>query len=128
MIAMAAREFIAICAAAAFAAGVLHADTPPSFELHVTPLADDLLLPPATEPFAESLAPTTAAPEKELFPLAPQSQLPSDQSLAPHPAEDRVSKFFRTGVLLGDRSDNPVKKLSVGPCEGGQLLNLRTNW
>jgi len=118
---MATREFIAI--GAVFAVGVLHADTPAGLELNFLLPADALLLPPVTA----SLLPTKAAPEKEIFPLTSQSRLPSDP-FAPRLTEDPVSEFFRTGILLSDHRDHPLKKLSVGPCEGGQLLNLRTNW
>jgi hypothetical protein len=118
---MAARKLIAI--GAAFAAAALHADAPASTELHFLLLADTLLI-----PTVGSLNSAAAAPAKDPIPLGLQGQLPSDP-FAPHLAEDRVTEFFRTGILIGDdHSDNPVKKLSVGPCEGGQLLNLRTSW
>lgn len=44
------------------------------------------------------------------------------------PAEDPVNRFFRTGVLVGDHTAQPAKKICVGPCEGGELLNLRSAW
>jgi hypothetical protein len=123
LIGMAPRVLIAI--GAVFAAGALHADTPASSELHLLLLTDALFLPLDTP----SLAPTTPATKKEVSPLTLPSQIPSDL-FAPHLNEDRVTEFFRTGVLLSDHKDkdHPIKKLSVGPCEGGQLLNLRTNW
>jgi hypothetical protein len=118
---MALRELIAT--GAAFAAVALHADAPASTELHFLLLADTLLI-----PTAGSLNSAPPAPAKDLFALGPQGELPSDP-IAPHLAEDRVTEFFRTGILIGDdHSDHPIKKLSVGPCEGGQLLNLRTSW
>jgi hypothetical protein len=118
---MAVRELIAT--GAAFAAVVLHADAPVSSELHYLLLADTLLLPTVS-----SLTAASPTPEKDPFSLSLQGQKPAD-SFAPHRTEDRVSEFFRTGILVGDdHSDHPMKKISVGSCEGGQLLNLRTSW
>jgi hypothetical protein len=119
---MAARKLIAT--GAAFAAVVLHADAPASAQLHFLLLADTLLI-----PTVDSLNSATPASAKVPFSLGPQGQLLSGPFASPHPAEDRVTEFFRTGILIGDdHSDHPIKKLSVGPCEGGQLLNLRTSW
>lgn len=101
---------------------MLRADRPASSELHSLLLADSLLV-----PTMNPLTPIASSPEKAPFPLGPEVPLPSEPFI-PRLAEDRVTEFFRTGILLSDHTDHPLKKLSVGPCEGGQLLNLRTNW
>jgi hypothetical protein len=59
---------------------------------------------------------------------APGYKLPFELPEALTPSEDPVNKFFRTGILVGDKPSDPAKKLSVGPCEGGQLLNLRSSF
>lgn len=64
-------------------------------------------------------APAILAAEK------PKDELPP---ICVTPHEDPVDKFFRTGILVSDHSPEPAKKISVGPCEGGQLLNLRSSW
>ena len=118
---MAVREIIVI--GAAFSAMILRADAPASSELHFLLLADTLLI-----PTVGSLNSAAPAPETEVFPLAVQGPLAAEP-FAPRLTENRVTEFFRTGILIGDdHSDHPMKKLSVGPCEGGQLLNLRTSW
>jgi len=117
---MAVRTFLA--AGAALFAVILRAEGPASSELHNLLLADSLLV-----PTLNPLTPIASSPEKVPFTLGPEGQPPSDPFI-PRLAEDRVTEFFRTGILLSDHSEHPLKKLSVGPCEGGQLLNLRTNW
>jgi hypothetical protein len=127
---MAARELTVISAiAAVFAAGALHADSPASSELHYLLLTDALLLPQITPSLAPAATAAATTPANEAFLLTPPAKLTADP-FTPHLTEDRVSEFFRTGILLSDHTDkdHPIKKLSVGPCEGGQLLNLRTNW
>jgi hypothetical protein len=43
-------------------------------------------------------------------------------------AETNVERFFRTGVLVCAPGNSVTSKLTVGPCEGGQLLNLKFVW
>ena len=42
--------------------------------------------------------------------------------------ENNVERFFRTGVLVCAPGPSVTGKLTVGPCEGGQLLNLKFVW
>lgn len=90
-------------------------------ELHKLLLAD------AGKAARTGSAPARAQPERVGTTRSTLStlELPAPV-VAPH--EDSLGRFFRTGILLSDHPDNPAKKISVGPCEGGQLLNLKSAW
>lgn len=68
---------------------------------------------------AERVGTTRSTGQRSTPVIAPQVEAPRENAL---------DRFFRTGILLGDRPADPVKKISVGPCEGGQLLNLKSAW
>lgn len=91
-------------------------------------LLSEIAPPPAAAPAAPvPQTPATAAAAAKPAPIA----LPPAPAVAvASHSENRVEQFFRTGILLSDHSspDNPARKVSVGPCEGGQLLNFRSSW
>lgn len=51
-----------------------------------------------------------------------------DEALPPRPHETPGDRFFRTGVLASLGEKPAAAKLTFGPCQDGQLLNLRTAW
>jgi hypothetical protein len=44
------------------------------------------------------------------------------------PTESPLDRFFRTGILESIELRRATLKLTVGPCEGGQLLNVKSIW
>jgi hypothetical protein len=44
------------------------------------------------------------------------------------PNETTIDRFFRTGIVREHDGRRAAVKLTVGPCEGGELLNLKILW
>jgi hypothetical protein len=53
---------------------------------------------------------------------------PPPQQDVVRPTENPVDRFFRTGILESAEFRRSTLKVTVGPCEGGQLLNLKSVW
>lgn len=75
-------------------------------------------------------APAPAKPASDkpagVFRVASTAEpVPPPKAAVETPREDPVDKFFRTGVLTGERGPEVTRMLTVGSCGGGELLNLK---